>query len=62
MMTEYDDLIRKHGTYNDFLMGLETAFNQGFCTWGEKEEASEKYRIELKEALERQQKKKEVKK
>lgn len=43
----------KHGTLEDFTAACDSAFNQLFITWDERNAAVEKYRLELKE--ERQQ-------
>ena len=45
-----DELIEKHGTLEEFISSVERAFNDGFCTWTEKESAIIRYAIQLSEA------------
>ena len=45
--TKYVELIEKHGSLEEFSSALEDAFDDGFCTWEEKESARKKYELEL---------------
>jgi len=40
-------LIKTHGTLGEFRDAAEKAFNDGFCTWEEKERAIADYSAEL---------------
>jgi hypothetical protein len=40
-------LIKAHGTLAEFRNASEKAFNDGFCTWEEKEKAIRDYKNEL---------------
>ena len=46
-MSKYKHLIEAHGTLAEFTFAVELAYNDGFCTWGEKEEAIADYKAEL---------------
>ena len=45
--TKYVELIEKHGSLEEFSSVLEDAFDDGFCTWEEKESARKEYELEL---------------
>jgi len=53
-MTIYEDLVEKHGTLEEFVSAVESAFNDGFCSWEEKENAINEYAIELSDAEKRE--------
>lgn len=44
---KYTELIEKHGSLDDFISAIETAFDDGLCTWEEKEKTINEYRREL---------------
>lgn len=43
------NLIEKHGTLKEFTAACDSAFNQLFITWEERNTAVEKYRKELED-------------
>ena len=49
-MSEYTDLIEEHGSLDEFTTAVENAFDDGLCTWEEKEDAIKKYEHELRAA------------
>ena len=49
-MSRFTDLIKEHGTIEEFTTSVENAFDDGFCTWEEKENAIKEYRAELSAA------------
>jgi hypothetical protein len=42
-------LVEKHGTLEEFTAARDSAFNQLFITWAERNAAIEKYRKELED-------------
>ena len=49
-MKTVEELIEEHGTIEEFTSAVESAFNDGFCSWKEKEDAIIAYAIELSNA------------
>jgi len=50
-MNKYTDLIKKHGSLDEFTSAVENTFDDGFCTWEEKEKAIKEYQLELRASL-----------
>lgn len=46
-MSRYTELIKEHGSLEEFITACENAFDDGLINWEEKERAIEEYRRDL---------------
>ena len=49
-MSKFTELIKDHGTIEEFITACENAYDDGFVTWEEKETAIKEYALELANA------------